>query len=540
MRKFVFLLLLVSAVFGWSVCTVQNPSSRSGCTNGLSGSCSPSGSFVEMDFSGCETGSYYCSAVEVYCGMYGSISGTFCKQGNLYYCGDDNSLDSLKCLNAGNQWIDGHCCDAKCLCEREGHQWDQNTQTCQSCNDHTNDQTKCDMTWNTGYSTDATGEPGGGGYWQINLYECYYDSCAMSLNCQIKSHFPAGSLTCEDFNDGCQGGDCGRCIASIGSQCTIQCPNNVTINCACDGSCDHAKTLSACRCPEQSSSSGGSSSSGESSSSGGSSSSGEGSSSSMSSSSAQSSSSELPRSSSSPKDSSNGDWEYDYSQVLNEIEYNTRLTSNNTKQIASNTNEIATNTNIAAGYLSSIDKWASTINFNMQAESGQIINAIESGATQVANASNAVADSVGRSNEILEHINSSVGVLGDSVENPDVSEWLDSANSSIESLKNPETTFVRVDSLQSDTSRFKSKYSSMFLTNVYTRNGCYEFKIAKPSQNSVFGRFFSTDIVVNFGNLANTFDLCSILRGICRIAGAILVLLISIKSYRSAFSSSDG
>ena len=99
--------------------------------------------------------------------------------------------------------------------------------------------------------------------------------------------------------------------------------------------------------------------------------------------------------------------------ILNfeEIEYNTRL--NNTKQIASNTNEIATNTNIAAGYLS-IDKWA-IINFNMQAESGQIINAIESGATQVANASNAVADSVGHSNEILEQINSSVGVLGDSV-----------------------------------------------------------------------------------------------------------------------------
>lgn len=443
-------------------------------------------------------------------------------------CGDKCSADSLLCIQSGGFWLPDSSAECGKSCKLN------------QCNDHTNDQTKCDMTWNTGYSTDATGEPGGGGYWQINLYECYYDSCAMSLNCQIKSHFPAGSLTCDDFNDGCQGGDCGRCIAAIGSQCTIQCPNNVTINCACDGSCDHAMTLTDCRCPEQSSSSGGSSSSGESSSSGGSSSSGEGSSSSMSSSSGQSSSSELPRSSSSPKDSSNGDWEYDYSQVLNEIEYNTRLTSNNTKQIASNTNEIATNTNIAAGYLSSIDKWASTINFNMQAESGQIINAIESGATQVANASNAVADSVGRSNEILQEINSSVGVLGDSVEIPDISDWLDSANSSIESLKNPDTTFVRVDSLQSDTSRFKSKYSSMFLTNVYTRNGCYEFKIAKPSQNSVFGRFFSSDIVVNFGNLANTFDFCAILRGICRIAGAILVLLISIKSYRSAFSSSDG
>lgn len=537
MRKLVFLLLLVSAVLGWAEVIIPT-----GSAHGLCGYCNQENS--SCPWSGCDClGS--CSLNDYALSSYINVGYTCVGEwvGTSGYCGEstcglnttgnfgatwtgycyknEENPDSVYCVQQGKFWVNDHCED-------------------ESCNDHTNDQTKCDMTWNTGYSTDATGEPGGGGYWQINLYECYYDSCAMSLNCQIKSHFPAGSLSCDDFNDGCQGGDCGRCIASIGSQCTIQCPNNVTINCACDGSCDHAKTLTACRCPQQSSSSGGSSSSGESSSSGGSSSSGEGSSSSMSSSSAQSSSSELPRSSSSPKDSSNGDWEYDYSQVLNEIEYNTRLTSNNTKQIASNTNEIATNTNIAAGYLSSIDKWASTINFNMQAESGQIINAIESGATQVANASNAVADSVGHSNEILEQINSSVGVLGDSVEIPDISEWLDSANSSIESLKNPETTFVRVDSLQSDTSRFKSKYSSMFLTNVYTRNGCYEFKIAKPSQNSVFGRFFSTDIVVNFGNLANTFDLCAILRGICRISGAILVLLISIKSYRSAFSSSDG
>ena len=425
MRKLVFLLLLVSAVLAWADCNTcssrmgcySSSISRSSCYYGTT--CSPS---TCQNATQC---AYECPSYVVVNGVFYSSVET----SRSYECSNDNfdgcsytgggfsyciyrsqcsnlNNDSLACLNAGNQWIDGSCCDAKCLCLKEGKEWDESTQSCKSCNDHTNDQTKCDMTWNTGYSTDATGEPGGGGYWQINLYECYYDSCAMSLNCQLKSHFPAGSLTCDDFNDGCQGGDCGRCIASIGSQCTIQCPNNVTINCACDGSCDHAKTVAACRCPEQSSSSGGSSSSGESSSSGGSSSSGEGSSSSMSSSSAQSSSSELPRSSSSPKDSSNGDWEYDYSQVLNEIEYNTRLTSNNTKQIASNTNDIATNTNIAAGYLSSIDKWASSINFNMQAESGQIINAIESGATQVANASNAVADSVGHSNEILQEINS--------------------------------------------------------------------------------------------------------------------------------------
>ena len=276
MYKILFFFLFFFAISSWAVCyeNQYNPPGNLAC-------------YLNDSFCSCTDGMYAYNAFWIGCTQ--SNGRCYCT-GN---CENKSSSDSLVCVRNGGLWENGTCCNAECRCKREGGQWVNGK--CQNCNEHTNDQTKCDMTWNTGYSTDATGEPGGGGYWQINLYECYYDSCAMSLNCTLKSHFPAGSLTCDDFNDGCHGGDCGRCIAVIGSQCTIQCPNNVTINCACDGSCDHAKTLTACRCPEQSSSSGG----GSSSSGGGSSSSGGGSSSSMSSSSAQSSSSELPRSSSS-------------------------------------------------------------------------------------------------------------------------------------------------------------------------------------------------------------------------------------------------
>lgn len=513
MRKLVFVLVLLSAVLGFaessSYCTISGSTCRvSSCARILTPSVC--GKTI--------TGSQSCG---------GSWGATFRVQGNCVTQGSIQPLwmtelnmssvngDSVLCLNSGNLWLDGACCDEECLCLRNGGQWVDGS--CQTCNDHVEMPDKCMEVWKNGYSEDSEGNPGGGGYWAIETYTCFYDSCAMSLNCTPKSSFPAGSLTCDDFQD--TSSTNGNCIAVIGHQCTIQCGNNITKNCDCDGSCNHAKTLASCQCPQLSSSSNNSSSSQNSSSSE--------SENSSSSSASPNSSNDGPNSSNSPVDSiGNGDWEYNYSGVLNEIEWNTRQT--------------ATNTNIAAGYLSSIDRWQSTINFNIQNESNKLQSSIESGATQVATAVNGTKGAIDTSNEILSDIRGAVGSLGDSVDFGDISGWLDSANSTIESLQNPETTIVRIDSLKSDTSQFKSKYSSMFLTGVYTRNGCYEFKMTRPAQNSVFGRVFSSDIVVDFGNLAGIFDLCSIFRGLCRIAGAILVLLISIKSYRSAFSSSDG
>ena len=70
----------------------------------------------------------------------------------MYYvgctvCTSQTESDSLNCLNSGNLWIDGSCCDEQCVCERDGGQWVNGS--CQNCNEHTNDHTKCTETWNT-------------------------------------------------------------------------------------------------------------------------------------------------------------------------------------------------------------------------------------------------------------------------------------------------------------------------------------------------------------------------------------------------------
>ena len=41
----------------------------------------------------------------------------------------------------------------------------------------------------------------------------------MSLNCTEKSQFPAGNLTCDDFQDTTE--TPGRCVGAIGHTCTI-------------------------------------------------------------------------------------------------------------------------------------------------------------------------------------------------------------------------------------------------------------------------------------------------------------------------------
>ena len=531
MVRFFFLFLLAFVVSGWGSCytTYTDLSSGgSGCY-----SCPSS-----ADCSGCAGwGLLYCENP-----CYGrtnciDLSNKYCRGSSLYadilICSNQTEIDSVNCLNSGNLWVNGSCCDEKCVCQNSGGTWNESTNSCTPpCSDHGPEYQKCTQTWDNGYNEWDGQQFSGGGYWKINLFTCYYDSCAHVENCAEGSSFPAGSLSCDDFQnpDSTQ-----NCVAAVGSGCTIGCPDGRTIYCDCDGSCDHAKTVEACQCPIVSSSSAnnGSSSSGENSSSSssannGSSSSGEN---------TTSSSSDGPNSSDSPM--SNG--QYNYSGVLNQIEYNTRRTANNTSTLSKELKDIKENTAITAGYVSSIDRWQSTINKNNLENTNKIVNAIESmsGALATDTAIQGIKDSIHNSNQLLGDIK---GALTDSSHgfDFDITGWKSQADSIVNKLQNPESSVVHIDSLKSDTSEFKTKYTSFFLHDVYTRNGCYEFKMAKPDQTSKFGRFFSSDIVVNFGNLAGTFDLCAIFRGICRIAGAILVLLISIKSYRSAFSSSDG
>lgn len=410
---------------------------------------------------------------------------TNCNSCSQVFYSDQSVCLQAQCLEDGKHWVNGECKDA--------------------CNDHVELPDKCEELWRSGYNVDSDGNPGGGGYWSIVTYECYYDSCAMSLNCQEKSSFPAGSLNCSDFQD--TSGTPGRCVGEIGYLCVMQC-GSTTITCECDGNCQKALTNPACNCPESSSSPASSSSGGSSSSSPGSSSVEPG-----------SSSVEPGSSAVDPGSSGSGsgsDWEYNYNPQFNQ------LVSLNTSQV---------------GYLSDIDKQIAQLNaMGLKVDNSAVVAAVTEGTA----AQTAGNDTLHSLHGTLDHIDS---VLNTEVETPDVTDWLSSASNLVDNLyskaNDTASTIIGIDSLKADTSSFKSKYSSLFISGAYTRDGCYEFEIKESGFLGRVGRQFKLGAKVDFSSIGG-FDLCSILRGVVRAFGAILCLLITIKAYRSAFSSSDG
>lgn len=530
---FGLLQLLVAAVcafssLGWGACTKWTTSGtsmtdyRTGYCRGsdlvvpISVNCSGNNScgaacpnkFTLIPGGGSNRG--ICSGLSVsitqYGGCYYSLP-YFLTNVEYYECDSQAEADSLACLNAGNLWIDGACRNEQWVCENDGGQW-VDGECRPACNDHVTLPDKCEEIWKSGYNVDGDGNPGGGGYWAITTYECFYDSCQMSLNCTEKSSFPAGNLSCNDFQD--TSGTPGRCVGTMGYNCIIQCGNGATINCDCDGSCQKAINNPACSCP--------SSSSVGSSSSAGSSSSGESSSSSSAESSPSSSAESSPSSSGETSSgSAGGDWEYNYNPQLDKIVRNTEST---------------------VGYLSDIDRQIAALNFQQQNSDNS--KAIAASVAEGTDAQNATKDTLHSVHGTLDHIDSA---LNQEVETEDFSAWISSAsewaNNLYSQAADTSHTLVSVDSMKADTSNFKSKYSGLFISNVYTREGCYTFTIKDSGFMGMIGKTFKLGASLDFGNIGG-FDLCSILRGFVRACGAILCLLITIKAYRAAFSSSDG
>ena len=489
------LVVLAFSSFGWGAC--NQGGSRAGECSGsptISDVCSSRG------YPHCVNTGYSCNNTAL-CGNAGLA--LWCA--TFTYCSTQAEADSVSCLRGGNLWINGECWDEQRVCENDGGQW-VDGECKPPCNDHVAMPDKCEEIWKSGYNVDGDGNPGGGGYWAITTYECFYDSCQMSLNCTEKSSFPAGNLSCNDFQD--TSGTPGRCVGVMGYNCIIQCGNGSTINCECDGDCQKAINNPACACV--SSSSQGSSSSGESSSS----SSGESSSSSGESSS--SSSGETSSGSGGGSSGSGGDFEYNYNSQLDKIVKNTEST---------------------VGYLSDIDRQIAALNF----QQNQVdFSSVTAAVTEGTDAQNATKDTLSSVHGTLDRIDSA---LNGEVETEDYSGWINSATSFANELysKAADTshTLVNIDSMKADTSDYKSKYSGLFISNVYTRDGCYTWTIKDSGFLGRLGKTFKLGASVDFGSLGG-FDLCAILRGLVRACGAILCLLITIKAYRSAFSSSDG
>lgn len=506
---FGLLQLLVAAVcafcsLGWADCRlVQSNYTRGWCKSGCnlpSTACEDSGILSAT----CGSNLGYAKFLRNSCCGYGN---TTCAYYDVYCCSNQTETDSLICLQSGNLWINGECWDEQRVCENDGGQW-VDGECKPACNDHVSMPDKCEEIWKSGYNVDGDGNPGGGGYWAITTYECFYDSCAMSLNCQEKSSFPAGNLSCDDFQD--TTGSPGRCVGVMGYNCIIQCGNGSTINCECDGECERAVKNPACACasssstPHSSSSGGGSSSSGETSSSD----SGE-----TSSNSGETSSGSAGGSSGSV----GGDWEYNYTEDIWHIRKNTES---------------------VVGYLSDIDRQIAALNFQQQ--SGDNSAAVAAAVAEGTDAQNATKDTLHSVHGTLDRIDSA---LNQEVETEDYSGWISSASQWANNLysmaADTSHTLVSVDSMKADTSNFKSKYSGLFISNVYTREGCYTFTIKDSGFMGKIGKTFKLGASLDFGSVGG-FDLCAILRGLVRACGAILCLLITIKAYRSAFSSSDG
>lgn len=118
MVRFFFLFLLAFVVSGWGSCytTYTDLSSGgSGCY-----SCPSS-----ADCSGCAGwGLLYCENP-----CYGrtnciDLSNKYCRGSSLYadilICSNQTEIDSVNCLNSGNLWVNGSCCDEKCVCQNSG------------------------------------------------------------------------------------------------------------------------------------------------------------------------------------------------------------------------------------------------------------------------------------------------------------------------------------------------------------------------------------------------------------------------------------
>jgi len=399
-------------------------------------------------------------------------------------CDTQAEADSVACLNSGKVWLDGVCKDEQDICEDSGGVWEGDS--CKICDEAKPMPNECRELWNTGYNLQ--------GYWSAVIFKVTYNECDGTYSYEELSNVP--ELKCSDIQD--TTATPARCLAVIGSECVMQMGNGQTYNCQCDGNCQTALASSECMnagLPSSDSQSSDSQSS-------------DSQSSDSQSSDSQSSPSSSPEGGSgsggSPGDSSGGDWEYNYSGVLDSIKWQ----------------GIYTNSNL----------------FNIGNTLDRIDRKLGNGSTTPgSSASGGVVDSLHRSNQLLEGIANNTSSLNDSLPDDyfDVSGFLASSDSILDKLQNPDTTYLSADSIAPDTSNFKIKYSKFFLSNNLTRNGCYEFRV-----RSVDGWKIG-DVYINFGNLAGKFDFCAIVRGIIRICGAILCLIMTIKAYRTAFASGD-
>ena len=402
-------------------------------------------------------------------------------------------------------------------------------------------------------------------YTQMLLFKCEVSDNSQGYDddkCRLMMNVP-GTCGQNGYESGVQPSDSVApevdCFASFDNTCYMMDKKSQnTFACSCDNnSCYLAKLAVAsgdCKNPYASSSPSSSASSSPSSAS---------SASSSGSSSPSSSEGRPDENISSPatESGSSGDWEYDYSGILNAINNNVIYVGNGVQAVNSSVQNLGGSIERLNGTGEAIRANTQGIISNTQYTNTLINQKIVPAINSASSAITGKLDQVhGEWSGLWNDFTTSTSTefqYDDTLDytlEPDYSDEvtdtslthlrdtimahkrsLDSVIAYVDSVRNDTSTnYVALDSIYDwgDTSQIKSKLSKFFIPNVSTLQSCpaFDFTVDWP----IIG---TQRTYINFGNVLNGVDFCELIRGFVRFLTLIFILFNSVRAIIRAFSS---
>ncbi|MCR5029620.1 MAG: hypothetical protein K6A31_10230 [Fibrobacter sp.] len=397
----------------------------------------------------------------------------------------------------------------------------------------------------------STGIGSSNGYWAAVQIRRTYRRCTDGTE-ELLSEQQGSELPNVDCRENPFGSDSSssspvRCVGAIGNTCIFESGIGESFTCACDGSCSDAlRSGSECAAKvdsvlaERSSASSASSSASESSASSASSSASE--------SSASSSASSSPSSS-----GSEGGDEHDYSGVLEQIKRNTATTAGYSGQ---NNRELKT----VNGNLNQIITQQETMNGNMNT----VIRYWDEYSNWRDQLTDGMTDTASLDDTPLEWTDTLPDPFPDPEDSLDSPEWdsagsfLDSMRGNFDSLKvRADSTLawtdsiaaaardttrdtVDVDSLWTDPDKIKkdAAFSGLFFGSQSGCADCYKISFTVPLPSFVEE---THTLSVDLGSIGEqNWNFCAFIKKIVSVFTLVIVLLMNIKTFKSAFAQGDG
>ena len=235
-------------------------------------------------------------------------------------------------------------------------------------------------------------------------------------------------------------------------------------------------------------------------------------------------------SASSPSDS--GDFEYDYTSILEAIQANTQGTMNNTQNIDANFIQVNTNINNVTNAVNSA--------------SSNIAGAVNNASSNIGGKLSTLIDNFGEYTSMWTQYKDSIlhpqgdvafdsGYHNDSIAmfRDSISRHMHDIDSILDALGDTTTNYIVFDSIYdwSDTSTIKDKLGSFFF-NAPVSNSCPVFNLVVKNM-PVMG---DMDWSIDFGNFFGRLDFCSLIRALVRLGTLIAIVLGTIQAFRKAFS----